>query len=223
MAVILPERPFHLSAVKSWSSFLVILSLVVLFIAMSWPMIIQPFQHYHYNATANEAALMVSRAYHQYRNDHGLRANTDMESLLPYLKRAKREPFGMIDQVLSDPKGVPAKLTCSGVSPYVRCLRLKNGALLMYEHNPNTLENGFGFGGYSSRHAITFSLDPDGHYTGEQNTVQFFLMADGRLHTLSDVPPKTQNAYRYYDPIPNTTPRWFRWRVPTTPPPTRKK
>ncbi len=221
MAIVLGERPASLPFVKSWSTFWVVISLVILVITLAWPVITLPFDHYHNNATANETAFMVSRAFQKYRKAHGISVNTDMESLVPYFSHAKREPFGMMDQVLADPKGVPAKVTCSGISPYVKCLRLRNGALLMYDHNPNRLENGFGFGGYSGQHAITFYLDPDGRYTGTQNTVQFFLMADGRIHTLGDIPEKTRNAYRYYDPIPSANPRWFRWRVPTTPLPKR--
>lgn len=165
------------------------------------PKVLQSQQDERYNAIAKESAGMISQAYSVYVAEHGAQANNSLMTpaeLTPYLNFVKVDTATTMDN-----KYTQGSVACS--STYV-CLKLHNGALLMYD-----VSNTFDY--YSTTAGLNppflwFVLDPDGVNSGTTNgagkSVGFILYNTGRLETNGTCPPS-------YGCSSSLDPPWFRW------------
>lgn len=146
------------------------------------------------NAKAKEAIAMVAGAYQQYQLNQSPSAGTLDSDLTQYLNYVSVLASGDIDE----------RPTVGGVSPCSsNCLLLHNGGVLKYW--------GYTFTGNSNLHALTFLFDPDGQYTGRQDSLKFYLYFNGRMSTRQNVAANTVVHGQVLQPSAGADPTWLSW------------
>ena len=173
---------------------LVILGVIATF---TIPKVLVAQQNAQKIAIAKEAASIISSAYTAYKVNHTPDGNMQATDLTPYMNYVQLQTTGYwFDQ---DPtSGLPMQ-GCSNSM----CVWLHNGAIL-YPDIGNFIDT-------QPNRALHFLLDPDGTYTGNQDSLDLFLYMNGRVTTLDGVIPGTVAATYPWSPTPGGVPAWFSW------------
>jgi len=176
---------------------LIALAILGVIATFTIPKVLVAQQNSQYTAVAKEAVAMVSGAYQSYLMDNVTTASTHLGDFTEFMNYVSVDTVSTIDRVPGQ-----TSLNCAVATP---CLRLHNGAKLLYEPSD-------AFGGTSATSAIYFYFDPDGEYsgsaTGQGKSIVFFLYASGRITTWGSVDPGTAG---FYNPTPANDPSWFSW------------
>jgi prepilin-type N-terminal cleavage/methylation domain-containing protein len=163
------------------------------------PKIISAQQNKTFNAIAKEAAGTISAAYQLYQTSNTVSASTGSSSLTPYLNYISIQTTGNID---GDP-GTPT-LACDATNI---CLKLHNGSIIRLILNNI-------FGGTQTTRYIFVTVDPDGRYTGNSDSLFLMLYLNGRLSTHANRKVGELTSFgggdQDYGPG-GTDPSWFSW------------
>ena len=161
------------------------------------PKILSTQQNNSYNAIAKEAIGMISEAYQQHTMNGQLSANTYGYDLSQYMNYVSVLTSGTIDD---RPTGT--SMTCNVAYP---CLKLHNGAILQILPEY--------FGGTATTNYVSFTLDPDGVYTGKADSLRILIYYNGRLLDRNNCLPNSQSSVTgaIINPITNGNPNWFSW------------
>jgi hypothetical protein len=151
-------------------------------------------QNAKYNAIAKEVSGMISRAYQRAKQDNIVSTTTRAVDLLPYMNYVTVVTTGLFDG--SDFASGDCSQTASRT-----CIRLHNGALLSLTTRS--------FNGSAANNAVPFALDPDGAYTGNQDSLSIYLYYNGRLTTFAHIVNNTCDSGFCNNPYPD--PDWFSW------------
>jgi prepilin-type N-terminal cleavage/methylation domain-containing protein len=163
------------------------------------PKLLQTQQSQRKLATSKEAIGILSEAFMKYKLQAGITPGVSVASdLFPYINYVKIDTSGAL---LDNYPLFPGSVTCSNSRP---CLRLHTGAVIVpnnadwYAANPNN--------------AISFTVDPDGAYTGDSDSVDITLYYDGGVRSRTVLRPNTEYAGGVIrGPQANADPTWFRW------------
>jgi len=174
---------------------LAILGIIAIF---TIPKLVQAQQSQQYSAMAKEAAATLSDALLQYKMSVGITPGVSTASdLYQYINYAKWDTSSQIDTYpfFSGP------VTCSADSP---CIRLHNGSVLIANNKDWYATN--------TTDAISFTFDPDGTYTGQNDSIDLSLYYDGAVRSRTYLKNNTEygnGAIR--GPSANGDPSWFQW------------
>lgn len=181
---------------------LIALAILGVIATFTIPKVLQSQQNGQFKAEAKEASSMISGAFSAYQQQNVVTANMTSWDLTPYLNYVALDSSRIIDKANGS-----TSQQCQ--SPASLCLILHNGGVLML------MDQGKSFGGTGSTNAMDFYFDPDGTYGGATNgpskSVRFFLYANGRISTLADMAPNTQNSNTTYSSCSTCDPTWFNW------------
>lgn len=188
------------------SELLIALAILGVIATFTIPKVLQSGQDGRSNAVAKEAAAMVEGAYTAYKAQKQPAAGTGMEDLTPYMNYVSVDTVSTIDWL----NGFP-EYSCT--PSVVRCLRLHNGAALLYWTN-----SFINFGGTANTNAIQFYIDPDGVYggatTGPSKSVSITLYYNSRMTTIGTQDNGTTNGGSgggVGGAHPTWDPAWFSW------------
>ena len=149
-------------------------------------------------AEANEVAGMMTGALQKYNAQYGIVPGTSTAGdLFQYMNYVKIDTSTTID-------GRPLGSASAGCWSGNPCLRLHNGGIL-YIENP-------GWYSTDTTSAISFLLDPDGVFTGNQDSVSLNLYTDGAIRCRSYIKSNTtygNGAVR--GPGAGADPTWLTW------------
>jgi prepilin-type N-terminal cleavage/methylation domain-containing protein len=206
MKVLLPQvgwlpRPCHSLA---WSGFtlaelLIALAILGVIATFTLPKVLQSQQNNQYKTIAKEAAGMLSGSYQAYQVQNIATGATGSSNLTPYMNYVSIQTTGSID----GDAGTPT-LACDVNNI---CLKLHNGAVFRL-----ILSNTFG--GTQSTRNIIATVDPDGVFTGNADSLFLLLYFNGRIGTHANRRPGDLTAFggadSDYGPG-STDPPWFNW------------
>ncbi|WP_373532796.1 type II secretion system protein [Vampirovibrio sp.] len=150
-----------------------------------------------YTAIARDTAFMVSSAYEQYRlANPSVTTDTTIGNLTPYMNYVTTDATTVIDSRHG--------ATAHSCATY-RCLKLHNGAILLYNHLQP-------FGGTGTTNAIFFYVDPDGRQTdsttnGPGKSIVGWVYYDGRLKSWGQISGSVNTGGAIYPSYPD--PPWF--------------
>lgn len=165
------------------------------------PKILTAQQDGRYNATAHEAAGMISQAYQLYQQNNTVTASTKPSDLTPYMNYTSFSAIGSIDHVQTG--------NIANCGPGGLCIKLHNGAVIQ----PYDAAS---MGGTSTTNGMLFFVDPDGVVTdgttnGPGKSIQFILYYNGRLSSLGKISSNTVSGDTTRNPCPTCDPPWFSW------------
>jgi prepilin-type N-terminal cleavage/methylation domain-containing protein len=194
-------RPVKLSRCGfTLAELLIALAILGLISTFTIPKIISAQQNERNNAVAKEAVSMVAGAYQLYRQSKPVTALTRFQDLTPYFNYVTEDTGG---STVDDAQSL-GTVTCNASN---RCLRLHNGAVLLYYPT-------MAFGGTGNTNGVWFNLDPDGKVTDGVNgkSVQIWLYTTGRMTTVGSIDPGScWDAGCNATAMPNLDPPWFKW------------
>jgi len=178
---------------------LIALAIMGILMAFTLPAILQAqgsTQSSKYSAFSKDVAFMIMNAYDQYRQANAIVAtNTTPGALSAYMN------FVSVDTStaqLVDGHPSSSVVACSASTA---CLKLHNGGVLQLE-----AEN---FNGSTTLNTIQFRFDPDGAYTGRQDSIQFELYYDGSLKTRGNAKTNTTHSSSTFSGDSSYDPSWF--------------
>jgi prepilin-type N-terminal cleavage/methylation domain-containing protein len=135
------------------------------------PKVLMAQQSNSYNATAKEAIGTISGAYQSYKLAQGDVSCLPAWNLTSYLNYVAIDTTTTLD----DAPGGGANRQCNNTR---KCLRLHNGGMIYFWNQllPGSTTQAFG---------VTF--DPDGKFTGLQDSLEIEVFANGRVATWGTV------------------------------------
>ncbi len=175
---------------------LICVALIGVISAIAIPKILTAQQNAETIAVTKEVFAMVSGAYTQYAASNTASASTTEMDLTPFMNYVKVVSGNQIDQ---NP-GFSGGITCGSAGAH--CLRIHNGSILMYFDY-------FSFGGTSNLNALGFIYDPDGVYTGLDDSIKFYLYFNGRISTRERMAPNTSSSINTLNPYAGADPAWY--------------
>ena len=181
---------------------LISLGILGVIAAFTLPKILLAQQNNTYNASAKEAAAMISGAYQAYQQTGALSSSTAPDDLTPYMNYLAVDTTSTIDLFYEN--------TTRDCNTGFNCLKLHTGGTLLYYV-------GGSFGGSTSTRAIYFYFDPDGRVTdgttnGPGKSVVFWLYYNGRITSYSNLLTGTlSGGGPPVNPDPSYDPPWFSW------------
>jgi prepilin-type N-terminal cleavage/methylation domain-containing protein len=154
-----------------------------------------------YNASAKEAASMISGSLTAYLRNNTLTASTSAGDLTPYMNYLATDASTTIDLAQTD-----TTRACNGTT--YGCVKLHNGGTLMWADGA--------FSGTSALNAIYFYYDPDGRVTdgttnGPGKSVGLWLYYNGRVTSYANIAPNTVYYAGTISPNASMDPPWFTW------------
>lgn len=181
---------------------LIALAILGVIATFTIPKVLNTSQSGEWNATAKEAASMISGAYQAYQLDNTVTASFSGADLLPYINYVSRQTTGSIDNTYGN-----NNVSCTVSNA---CYVLHNGGKLR-------IRNVLRLDGTTALNAINFTFDPDGVYsgstTGPGKSVDFWLYYNGRITDTGGITDGTLNnsGGSPYSPAPSSVPPWFSW------------
>ncbi len=183
----------------SLAELLITLAIMGILMAFTVPGILQAqgsTQSSKYSSFSKDVAFMIMNAYEQYRQANTTVAtNTTPGALSAYMN------FVSVDtsttQLVDGHPGT-AVIACSASAA---CLKLHNGGVLQLQ-----AEN---FNGSTTLNTIQFRFDPDGTYTGRQDSIQFELYYDGTLKTRGNAKTNSTHSSATLSSNSSYDPAWF--------------
>lgn len=177
---------------------LIALAILGVIATFTIPKIIVAQQNEQRKAIAKEAAGTLSGAFTSYKLASGITAGVSLDKdLFQYINYVKLDTSSTLDER----PGATGPTYCSVTDP---CVRLHNGALIKSWggawYNTNTTD------------AIYFHVDPDGAYTGKDDSVVFAIYTNGLVRTRGTILANTEfpgGAIR--NPDATADPGWFSW------------
>ena len=175
---------------------LIALAILGVIATFTIPKILSAQQDGRNNAIAKEDLAAFAQAFQQYQLSGSLTANTYPKDLTPYLNYVSVSTSGTID----DRPPNAGALTCTVAAP---CLKMHNGSIIqpLSEY----------FNGTSSLNAVSFTIDPDGTYTGKADSLRILLYYNGKMTDRNNCLTGTLNSGTGCGPISNGNPTWFSW------------
>jgi prepilin-type N-terminal cleavage/methylation domain-containing protein len=173
--------------------------------AFTIPKVLNAQQNGTYNAVAKETISTIEGAYQLMLLDGQLTTNSNIGTLTPYLNYTTLDTTSTIDH-----RYTLGTLTCNTSAP---CIRLHNGAVLMYWVSDI-------FSGSAITKGIPFYIDPDGRVTdnttnGPGKSLLVLLYYNGRITDLGNASPNTTykngGTTKTHNPTPSEVPPWFSW------------
>jgi prepilin-type N-terminal cleavage/methylation domain-containing protein len=159
-------------------------------------------QSQQYNASAKEAAGMISAAFQVYTSRNQLTSSMLVSDLTPYFNYVYLDTGRTIDN-----KYGSTNLSCNIAGG--GCLVMHSGGVVRY--------NGSALAGTNTTNAFEFIYDPDGVETdgttnGPGKSVNFFLYSNGLVKTRGTSLANTlAGGTTYASPTPSADPPWFSW------------
>jgi prepilin-type N-terminal cleavage/methylation domain-containing protein len=184
------------------SELLIALVILGVIAAFTIPNVLQSQQDKRFNAIAKETAGMITGAYDAYRLNNAVTASTDSRDLTPYMNYVSINTSITIDGYQTDTTQL-----CSSTTP---CLRLHNGAILLYSTSNSFCDTG-------TTSAVYYFLDPDGQYSGSTNgpgkSVVLWIYIDGSVRSYGTLKNSTRSnsGCTTFNPTPAYDPPWFSW------------
>jgi prepilin-type N-terminal cleavage/methylation domain-containing protein len=185
---------------KPWIGFTLaelLISLAILGVIATFtiPKILSSQQNSKYNASAKEAASMISGAYQQYSLHNTVTAATKISDITPYMNYVSVDTTTTVDYEQGG-----STVQCW---PLI-CLRMHNGGILFFDGNDN-------FCGTNATNAVIFYFDADAN--GPNKSVVFYQMATGRLQTWGQLSSTVYSggACSPISQLAGTDPPWFSW------------
>lgn len=180
------------------SELLISLAILGIIATFTIPKVLYASQSSKYNAIAKEAMATLAGAYQQAQLDGIITSATQPQDLIPYINNVKTDTSSVVDE---RPNFGSSSETCSAGTP---CVRLHNGALLWFD-SPS-------FSGTTSLNYLTVLIDPDGTYTGNNDSLKIALYYDGRITTRNNQLPGSQDSTGTFGPISDGDPAWLNWQ-----------
>jgi prepilin-type N-terminal cleavage/methylation domain-containing protein len=174
---------------------LIALAILGVIATFTIPKILSAQQNSSNNAIAKEALSAVSAAFQQYSIQNGLSSSTSVNAITQYLNYVAVDSTTTVD----DSTNSSSTFACSAVG-LNRCLKLHNGAILVYH-------NGESFSGTGATNGIWFLLDPDGMASSNKGLV-FFVLYNGRVSSEATMSSITSSVTTY---TTGPDPSWFSW------------
>lgn len=183
---------------------LIALAILGILATFTIPKVLQSQQDTRFKAIAKETASMISGAYEEHRRKVGLSPSNSSADLTPYLNYASKDTSPANCTFDWHPNSGETPANCSTYPYAANILRLHNGALLFTDPN--------GFGGTGTTNVVWFMVDPDGKYTGKEDSIWFMLYYNGRITSWGSCFPGTTDSTGVWPcPDPNKDPAWFSW------------
>ncbi len=187
---------------------MITVALIGVIASIAIPKILASSQSEKSNAIAKESASMVSAALQQYKASNILTLSTTLDNLTPYMNYVSIDTSGAL--VVDGHPGGGISGSCSGIS---KCLRLHNGATMMYTIGHHFCTS------LTGNTAIYFYIDPDGVYGGSgtnadgpSKSIVFWIYPDGRIRDYGTLASSTEWGCGIFSSAsPAFVPSWFRW------------
>lgn len=177
---------------------LTVLAILGVIAAFTIPKVLQAQQDGRKLSMAKEAAGILSDAVLQYKMRVGITPGTSLDyDIFQYINYAKWDTTSQIDvyPLFSSP------LTCTPAAP---CIKLHNGGILK--------SSGSSWYDTNTTSAIGFTFDPDGAYTGSNDSVNFNVYTDGAVRSREFLKDNTiYPGPTVRGPEAGGDPSWFRW------------
>lgn len=146
---------------------------------------------------------MLTSALRVYSLTTPITSNTGIQDITPYLNYTVLDTTSTIDDV-----NQAGSIACNSWGTG-KCLRLHNGAYLLYW-------SGDRFNGTTSLNGVPFLFDPDGKVTdgttnGPGKSVMFFLYSNGRIKDYGNIDTGSTYSGGVETVNPGGVPSWFSW------------
>lgn len=189
------SHPLRRASGFTLSELLITLWILGVIATYTIPKVLSAQQDRRINAIAKEAFGTISQARMRHEAAGLLNSNTNARDLTPYLNYVQVKTTGSIDD---RPTGT--SINCLSTRP---CLVLHSGAILqpLDEY----------FSGTATTNYIPFTLDPDGVYTGQADSLRIFIYYNGRIVSRNNVLPNSASNVTTIQPVTNGDPAWFSW------------
>lgn len=199
------ERAREMSKIRchgfTLAELLIALSILGMIATFTIPKILQAQQLSTYNAIAKETMGMIAGAYQKAQVAGITSSSMKAGDLTPYMNYVATDTSTTVDDWQTG--------TTWGCNATQRCLKLHNGARLVYD----TADFAYRSGSTSKDNALLFQLDPDGTYSGTTNgpgkALAIVLYYDGGISTQGTARPSSYYPLTY--PGMNYDPPWFSW------------
>jgi prepilin-type N-terminal cleavage/methylation domain-containing protein len=185
---------------------LIALAILGVIATFTIPKILSTQQNATYNSITKEAASTVAGALARYKQSNPVSSTMNIQDLTPYMNYADVVTSVGMDNLYT----TTGAWTCGTIG----CLRLHNGAVLMYILDDS-------FGGTATTNAVRFMIDPNGRLDSSSTTdipgksLQFYLYTNGRVTDDGNVYPGTMTNWAGSDvsrgASPSRVPPWFSW------------
>lgn len=162
----------------------------------SIPKILTAQQNGSNNAKAKEVAATLTSALQYGQLTNQVTTNTYSKDLFPFMNYISQDTASLIDDA---PNG-SGSVTCSAAQ---LCIKLHNGGILLGSVNY--------FNGSTSLNYVSFILDPDGVYTGREDSIKFLLYYNQRVVSRNDALAGSTSSSGVFGPVTNRDPAWFSW------------
>jgi prepilin-type N-terminal cleavage/methylation domain-containing protein len=182
---------------------LIVMGILSFVLVVSFAKTLTAFRATQYNATAKEAASLITSAYVSYKNDKGIvPATFKGADLLPYMNVISEDITSIIQD---NESSSPSTFACA--DSWVQCYALHNGAVIVFFPFNE-------FGLQQNDHFIWIELDPDG--AGPAYSVTLLLFYNGRLSSEGDAGGATKSWGTLYTgllPCVLCNPSWWKqWK-----------
>jgi len=199
MRGIFPHRTSSCQRGFSLVELLITLAIMGVLMAVTVPTILQAqgsTQSSKYSSISKDTAFMIMNAYEQYRQANAAVATNTTPAVLSSYMNFVSVDTSTAQLVDGHPStGVNA---CAASRP---CLKLHNGGVLQLGLNS--------FNGNTTLNVIEFRFDPDGVYTGNQDSIQFELYYDGTLKTRGNAKTNSTHSSATFSGNSSYDPSWF--------------
>jgi prepilin-type N-terminal cleavage/methylation domain-containing protein len=192
-------KPCHRRCMGGFTLAELLISLAILGVIATFtiPKVLNSQQSSRNNAIAKEAMGTIEAAYQQHKLNGQLSSNTTGADLTQYINYVLVSTGINID----DRPGGGGNIGCiGGAWP---CLKLHNGAILQ--------PMGDSFGGTSTTNYIPFTLDPDGIYTGAEDSLRIVLYYNGKITSRNNCQTGSVSSVGLCGPMTGGDPAWFSW------------
>lgn len=177
---------------------LICLAILGLIAVFSIPKLLQAQQNKTYQSIAKESIGTITTALMTHQMAGSLNTGTLGRDLTQAMNYVSVATTGTIDDKPAD----TVTLTCKAAAP---CVKLHNGSIIQ----PMEAQS---FGGTSSLHFISFTIDPDGVTTGKEDSLRVVLYYNGSITSAYHCKTGSVSSGFTCNPGNNQDPSWFSWQ-----------
>ena len=188
---------------------LTVLAVLGIIATFTIPKVLTSTRNAQWKAMAKESASMFSDAFQQYKLSQTVDAYTSGADIIAGINTFKRETTISVDGV----PNFPAFPTYDCAASHIYCYRMHNGAVVVTDEQGFGEDNLPGFAANPNQFADWLLIDPDGKVTGNKDSTEFWLYANGKLRTWSTLDVNSRDGYdNVLNPDPTRDASWFSWQ-----------
>lgn len=177
---------------------LIVIAVLGIIASFTIPKILEAQSNKERTAITKEAASLIPAAYKLLLLDGSISPYTTIGQMTGYINYSNLDTSTTIDHA-------PGSSENNCADSDITCLRMHNGAILLFKNDVR-------LNGLHNTNAINFTVDPDGTFTGDNDSVEFFIYFGGRLNSRGHILSNTTNSDGTFNPDPSADPSWYQWR-----------